>query len=215
MEEITKRESLLCIEHKIIRLLETDEWRVNGKLAHLLRKRKKIINRRFVFSPEMVNAIVDINEKLMELESMVLQRTLTLYHQFVGGGFQEPFTILAEVAHESLDDLVVENPITLYRQMRQALDSYMRPILYHYHSEHHQLITELKEIDLFRIEASVGYLDDMQQKPEWNSWEKVPQLMEVPFCKAWYVLNDETYYSLADIIYIRNFQIRSTESVRF
>ena len=215
MEEKDKRENLLCIEHKIMRLLETDEWKVNGKLAHLLRKRKKIINRRFVFSPEMISAIEDVNDRLSELEYEVHQRTMNLYDEFVKGGFKEPFSICVETGHESLDDLGIENPVTLYRQMRKALDTYCRPTLYHYNSYSHHFINELKEIDLFRIADTVGYIDDMQQKPEWNTWENVTQLKEIPFCKAWYVLNDETYFSLADIIYIRNFDIRTTKSVGF
>lgn len=202
--------SLLKIEHAIIAFLKTNESESlagNSKLGELLSERKEQINKRFQFTIESIKEIELANETIAKIEYLTFKRAKAYYFLLSEDPTQIcDFETSAFLYHANNFSYPQKNEISLSIKMEEALDNYGRIQLCSYF-----YVAEEDDVEFHPLQ--VEYLGNTGnfKNTDWNSCPAMPEFAKVAFCNGWNVLTEQTYYSLIDIIRIKDFLIEISE----
>ena len=180
---------------------------VDERIEICLSRRKYLINKKIVFTPNAVRHIERVNRLLFESTAKVIKRTNMLYLQMEqlkanNDDFLTEFSVDGTVAIEYLNK---ESVLLFEEDENQGQSDYvaMADILDFTQTAFAYLVSFSHW-----SESSVNDEQIKDESLEYNWKQKIldgPELSSITyFCRASHILFTDTHYSISDIIRIRN-----------
>lgn len=166
---------------------------VRLRIKNQLKQRKRLINERIIFTPDIVNYIMKVNQLLTDKTMLIIKKAVELNQQMeevkkAGDNFLEDY----EVEYSIKIEYDGENLRNI-----EAHQNYIQ-------SDYYAIADILYDLDLSGMET---YVIDSSQLENWNHEFplSVPELSDIKFCYASHELFCHGHYSILDIIRINLF----------
>ena len=88
--------------------------------------------------------------------------------------------------------------------MANALDEYCKILIY-------SCLYDAEDNKIYPLRQPYLGNPAIDKNPEWNKYTSIPELSKIAFCTGWNMLNEQTYYSLTDMMSIKEFTIEVLE----